>query len=326
MCRITFSYDDKDDLNKFIDLHIMNVRSPSPVPLTLNELTRWISHKNLKSEFSKTIHKDILKHKSFFFLDAKNNLRGILVLEYLQWDSEHFKQKIGRIKYFIFNNGLSIHEKVRFLNKVIEYTKSENYSMIYANVSLQNFDTIHALLECKGMLAGLDMGLCRKTDLKNFEYDPSINIREGSTSDIDDIKLLMTNSFTHSHFYNDPFLSKEKCDKLYQLWGKNSFYGFSDGVLVAEKGSKVEGFYTVKKKQIGKIEVLLHLDLLSTSGRIPGLGTMLTHHYVKYCHDHGYNLATVVTEPNNIVAMSLYEKAGFRTTSCEARFHIWVNK
>lgn len=316
---------DMQKLDNFVGSHIKYIPTPTPVRFSFNMITKFYSNTDeLENKLFKVVVSDLKKNLTLILLENKNPV-GLISLEYLPWDSKHFKLKIGHFKYMIFNKGIGINNIRLLFEKIILIARKDGYKLIYANIAFPNYDIIHVLGNVGALLTGVSLALCQKPKITNYDLNRSIKFRVGKKKDISAIQKLVSKSFLNNRFFNDPYLPKKKCSQLYELWAKNSFFGFSDGVVVAEQNNgKIQGFYTIKKKIIADLEIGVHLDLLASANKIKGLGTALTHHFLDGCSK--YDLVTAEADSSNIVALNLYEKSGFRNIGSEAKFHIWIDK
>lgn len=145
---------------------------------------------------------------------------------------------------------------------------------------------------------------------------PAINhkcvLREANQADLDILKHIARVSFSLDRFHSDANLDNLLCDKYYELWLENSFYGFADKIIVAEYQGKPVGFTTGKVFKETQSSQLV-LSAVSDSCRGLGIYTSMIHAGVSWLlKEHGDVGGVLVgTQLENLAVQKAWIKLGF---------------
>lgn len=227
----------------------------------------------------------------------------------LDWDSDFFKFKIGRID----------GEKLNECDASIELLNKQNVQLIYIFIPGVSEDKLN-----KGKYGNL-------MDVK-FTYSYDLALDEDTTLDshihlIDKpspkLYELAFQSGHESRYKKDPNFKKGEFERFYATWVNNSFNGImADTVLGYYVKNNLAGFVTVKLKDnladIGLIAV-------DTDMRSLGIGSKLINAAKTFATRHGAKILNVATQKDNIGACNFYEKNGFKLTKIESIYHKWFN-
>ncbi|HBG92146.1 MAG: hypothetical protein A2X54_03480 [Nitrospirae bacterium GWF2_44_13] len=221
------------------------------------------------------------------------------MIEKVEWDSEFFSRKIGR---------LTKVPQGKKLKNLIHQAHNKGYEYLSCRLILDKIAEIQ-LLEKHGFYL-TDIGIVwEKKIIKNISNLKSqisnSNIREATGKDSPMLKTTVRGLFKDSRFYNDPFFTKKEADKVYQAWVENSVEDKTIKVFVAEKS----GFITCKRLSKNRGDIP-HIGVIPKS-QGKGIGTSLMHRALKWFKENGVNTATVRTQANNSIAMNFYKKLGF---------------
>jgi dTDP-4-amino-4,6-dideoxy-D-galactose acyltransferase len=147
------------------------------------------------------------------------------------------------------------------------------------------------------------------------------NIREACDSDLRSLKKLAYSSYTFDRFHTDPIISHELADKLHAVWTENCLKGdTADMVLVAEQDGVILGYIACKVNK-GAREFLNvgigNIVLIATSKEYQrkGIAQALIHKSLGWMKSKNIDLLEVATQIQNVPALWLYQKMGFKIVS-----------
>lgn len=240
-------------------------------------------------------------------------------IEYLQWDSNFFGLKIGK---------LDLSSSVSFcdVEKEIQIGKKEEYDLLYlfysdheTDFSFQNF------LGQKGNLVDEKVTYEKKLNKETAYLKDSDNITNyigrSLTSDLQELALL---SGQYSRFLLDKNFPKKSFEKLYTEWIYKSLMGeIADKVYVYEKNNMPIGFVTLKIEKKTKHS---QIGLIAVSSREQGLGVgkKLITKCVNYSNKVGCDKIVVPTQQANKGACQFYERNKFLVKNTTNIYHLWL--
>ena len=234
----------------------------------------------------------------------------MLRIEHLNWDSDFFGYKVGRI---------SLDKTVpdQPSEDLILKAKQDAYKLLYLFVPAENYDIntpAAQLVDQKATYAKTITG--RSTvDTSEVESYTAPDPNEAITD-------LALQSGEYSRFRVDPGFMNNEFRRLYEIWIMNSVNrSIAEEVFVIRDQDKEIGLITLSiKNNIGNIG-LLSVD---SSYRNRSLGKKLLAKVEDYCFEKGITTIHVVTQSDNKIACSFYEKNGYRLFTCEKIYHLWI--
>ncbi len=235
-------------------------------------------------------------------------------VEFLEWDSEFFSMRIGRLK------GSRIDEAS--LAEIDHWSKENRIDCLYFLTDPADTLSIRLAEDAGFHLTDVRVTLDLKITPKEQVWRSSSPLIKLSTpDDISPLRTIAAANHRDSRFYHDGGFPVERCDDLYATWIEKSCNGYADAVLVADKGSGAVGYFTCHLKegnsgQIGLVGV-------SSCCQGEGLGRLLISEALKWFAANGVKLVDVVTQGINVGAQRLYQKSGFMTSSIELWYHRW---
>ncbi|MCF8253586.1 MAG: GNAT family N-acetyltransferase [Bacteroidia bacterium] len=124
-----------------------------------------------------------------------------------------------------------------------------------------------------------------------------------------------------SRFKVDPNFVNHEFENLYAKWIENSFLPEKNTrVFAYQEGNKILGFISIAKKE-NKSEI--SLIAVSSQARGLGIGSKLIEKAFFEAASNGETEITVVTQGQNLQAMSFYLKNKFSVLSKNYIYHIW---
>jgi dTDP-4-amino-4,6-dideoxy-D-galactose acyltransferase len=233
------------------------------------------------------------------------------VVEYLEWDSHFFGFKIGKVTIFSFQK-----EEVEFL---LQEARDSGFQLLYFFSPLLSPE-LKVFMEAYQAKLMDEKTTFRKTvPVVQKTLDFTVQPYQGSINE--SLRELALESGKYSRFKIDDRLA-HKFAAMYESWMVNSLNkSIADETLVALMNGQIAGMVTLKKfAGVGKIGIIaVHPDF---QGKKIGkaLLTATDHWYM----NHGISEAEVVTQKENTIACSFYEKNGYQIHKIEYIYHLWL--
>lgn len=160
----------------------------------------------------------------------------------------------------------------------------------------------------------------------SFQADPMTKvthpIRPAGPADLTGLQNLARESHRDTRFFKDTNFDPEKARQLYARWLERDLR--ENHVFLAED-KQLEpsplGYVTVELGSHGLARI--GLVAVASRARHRGLGTGLLSYVLTWLASQGVSKVRVATQAANVVALRLYESAGFRATECRVWFHRW---
>ncbi len=236
-----------------------------------------------------------------------------------EWDSKHFGVRIASFRPKNEND----------LTQGLEWARGNGIEMLMARCDTSNVPTLHGL-ENAGFLT-MDTFVRYAFDLTNREIPEdkgSTPVRSFASADIPIIGRLARRAFRGyiGHFHNDPKLPRDRCDAVYSEWAMNSCREkrLADEVLVADYGSEVLGFLTLKALGEDTAEATLSAVDLKAQGM--GIYRTFLIHGMRWSADHGFERIEVDSQVNNYPVQRVWERLGFEIYGSGHTLHLWLEE
>lgn len=220
------------------------------------------------------------------------------MIELLEWDSNFFGYRIGKINHSYKN---------AFLPNDIEFSR---FDLVYIFSDY--------ILETKYNLVDIKVTFEKITEIKYF--DNNINFFDSTLHSYSELLELAYLSGHDSRFLKDSFFGENAFKKLYKTWLDKSIESPDIDILVCIKDTKIIGFVTFKK---GKDSSNIELIAVTPEARGEGLGKKLIDAVEAKLKPN--TLLTVPTQETNIKACSFYLKSGFKIKNKIFIYHYAVN-
>lgn len=234
-----------------------------------------------------------------------------LIIEYLEWDSNFFRKRIGKIS--IPNN-----YPYNSIETIINSAKSDSFELIYL------FEESENIGDCINQLSDklTDIKINFKKEIKHsHKLINNITVLDSDHVD-DNILKLSYNSGQHSRFLTDPHFGKDSFEKLYKTWiTKSVSREIADQVFVCKEADKIIGFITLK---VGKNSGVIGLIAIDDSYQGRGIGKELVFACENYLHENNITNLEVATQNANKNAMNFYKKIGFEINKIINIYHLWL--
>ena len=243
---------------------------------------------------------------------SKNN--HSLVCEFLDWDSEFFGYRVGKI----YKNKLNQHD----ITEIYEWSEKNRINCLYFLSDSSCINTNNLVFQNQFKL--VDIRLTFSINLNNIVLIKNDSnhyvLREANEGDLVDMKNIAANSHTDSRFYYDCNFDDALCDRFYEEWVSNSFKGHADAVFVACLDNKLIGYITCHiKNNIGDIGLIA----VNKNARGKKVGTSLVNYALRWFFEKNITKVNVVTQGRNISSQNMYLKCNFTIASQMLWYHKW---
>lgn len=231
-----------------------------------------------------------------------------MYVEVLNWDSDFFGYKIGKVNFLekeVFNfsrfkdliNGYKLI--YLFSDKIIN---NSHLNLVDSKVTFQQnltdvnyYDVIH------------DDNIC-SFDAKIHSYAK--------------LKELALVSGVYSRFNTDKQFKNNEYKKLYLEWIKNAVKDTNTvDILLYIENAEILGFVTIRKIDDNLADI--GLVAVSQQSRGKGVGRKLINYSIKTVFESGFSSIQVVTQKNNVPAVKLYRKCNFELKKIIYIYHFW---
>ena len=240
--------------------------------------------------------------------------------EYLEWDSEFFGKRIGRLTVSRLDEALA--------NQLEDWCLEQRIDCVYFLADSSDPETT-SVAQSRGFRfvdarITLERGLSRinrEAGGNAGDDEAPFSLRRAEESDIPALREMARTAHLDSRFYFDEHFPRERCNELYETWIERSCRGWVDSVFVAEEGETAAGYITcdikdARRGQIGLVGV-------SEKARGKGVGTRLVSQAVLWFRKQAMERISVVTQGRNVRAQRLYQRCGFEVSALEIWFHRW---
>lgn len=271
--------------------------------------------------------------KALLAVDAAGEILGLASCQHLDFDSRIYDRSIFRLSHLL---GLGTHaeqEEIfqKLLEEIFSFCRKEGGETCHTRVAAGNIPVLH-LLEQNGfqlmdILLLHGRVLSKEKDVFPLHLE-NCHIRPVTGQDIESLIILGHQVYSHSHFYADPKLPKERTDRLYAEWITNSCLKKSaQEVLVAEMEGEVVGFLTCSDFfsaqatggcRIGSFGIMA----VNAKCRNRGIGTLCLSAGIFWFLDRADYLHTG-THVNNYPIQRALTKVGFKSIFAEVSLHKW---
>lgn len=224
-------------------------------------------------------------------------------INFLQWDSDFFRKKIGDITIDKEENINSEDYDLIVIKQPSAFDFGINgYQLSFTETKVNFVKTLN-------LLHHIDFGVIKDTDTdeKKADYFKSLAYESGKKS----------------RFLLDEKFGKEKFRELYDMWVINSLNKkFALKTFYIEEDGKALGFVTLQKyDSLGKI------GLIATHPNFQGqgFGKKLLNKVEDFCVKNGITHLEIPTQKENIQACSFYKKQGYTIKDELIIKHYWKN-
>jgi len=163
-----------------------------------------------------------------------------VLCDFLQWDSDFFGMRIGRI------STTRINESV--FPDIDRWVHEHSVDCLYFQADSSNDDSIRTAELYGFNLVDIRVMLHFEviSEAKHADFSRRENIRFSKEGDIPALRAIAGKSHHATRYYHDHNFPRDKCDLLYQEWIEKSCMGLADVVLVCEVDGRLAGYLTAR--------------------------------------------------------------------------------
>ena len=233
----------------------------------------------------------------------------------LDWDSTFFGFKIGRANSQRFDERDS---------EIVERAKEIGIRCLYFLVDADSAATLAALHSFGGKFVDGRLRLVRPADRVSEGDADEETIRPAGETDFSELVEISEEIEWDTRFFKDTLFPIERSREMYSKWIARDL---SEGIVLAAVDSsngRIQGFlsYTMDEKEAVSVIQLL---AVRESARGQGVADRLLSEALRRIRSTEEAAEVqVVTQSSNIPAQRLYQKHGFRSSSVQLWFHLWL--
>ena len=236
--------------------------------------------------------------------------------EHIQWDSDFFGIKIANL--------ICAPKTQQEFESIVADLKRESYKVCYWTFPYNNSEcSIIAKNNPDKVVINSDR-VTFKANPKSLENTSSFGVtlfnkNSGVNGDLVD---LACEAGLYSRFATDKRFGSQARKRLYKEWIESCVRGeLADDIFVIYNQQKIAGLIAVKYGTIAKIALVA----VGSEYRRQGYGDALISTAFDCAAQKGCSEIEVVTQGDNVQAMSLYKKSGFCEIQRQKVCHIWVD-
>jgi ribosomal protein S18 acetylase RimI-like enzyme len=233
----------------------------------------------------------------------------------LDWDSDHFGIRIGRVAAARLTQGDA--------RSIREWMRERGAACLYLLLDAGDADSVRTAEDLGFRFIDVRLTLAAEPGIVVERAGPAARdgVRSARADDVADLASIARVSHRDGRFHSDPGFPSDRADALYQRWIENSCGDYADAVFVAEHEGQPAGYFTchLDAGGIGRIGLLA----VAESARRRGLATHLCAAAARWFAERGAVRIDVVTQAKNLAALRFYQAQGFAPTRVEVWFHLW---
>ena len=239
--------------------------------------------------------------------------------KYLDWDSEFFGLRIGRVT----ENRL----QPETIEQINQWADLQRIDCLYFLADIGDLKTTRLAESNEFRLVDIRVTLETIIDKSTTIPDQASigSIRLVSPDDLNALKAIARVSYHDTRFYADTNFPVSSADALYEIWIEKSCKGYADAVFVAEIDHQPVGYISCHLLGEGKGNIGLVGVSQNSQGK--SIGRLLIDTALNWFVGKNVTQVSVVTQGRNITAQRLYQRCGFLTRSLQFWYHRWfINK
>jgi dTDP-4-amino-4,6-dideoxy-D-galactose acyltransferase len=230
------------------------------------------------------------------------------LIEALAWDTEFFGFPIGRV-------AADSHD----LRAAAVEADSSGYRCTYLLVEAAEGARLVAAQHAGFVVVGTRAELAAELSDTPIAADDNADTRVADrASDETWMRALARSRFGLSRFGVDPRFGPDSAARLFEAWVDRGWDGPERHVIALDDAG---GFVICALDSETREGVI---DLIATAPDVKGGGAALVASSHRWFHDERVRTASVVTQGDNIAALRLYERAGYRMRSHAYWLHRWT--
>jgi GNAT superfamily N-acetyltransferase len=232
----------------------------------------------------------------------------------LEWDSEFFGLRIGRVQ------GEPAGETA--FRSIDAWARDQGMDCLYLLLDAGNGASIRSAEEHGFRLADIRVSLEHR--LTETPAAPAAGPRACTPEDLPELKRHARLHHEATRFFRDARFPRERAAELYALWLEKTFASPRARVFMTERDGLPTGYIAceIEPENKGRIS-LAGVDPLH---RGQGIGTRLVQSALHWLGQNGALSRRVVTQGANIPALRLYASNGFYPVRTELWYHKWFDR
>lgn len=234
-----------------------------------------------------------------------------IIFRNLDWDSEYFGVKCGRID---LNDNIDDDEK----SQVSKFAEQYDFVTI-TNQKNCNLNNVYIGKELKAFLADVNIQF-EKYPISDQEIDSNIKIYNCYSKN-ESLVNMVEGAYKHSRFFNDSHISSQKASGIYQNWVRNSFNNKNKYFVNYEEAGLIKGFLICSVDN--KRNLIIELICVSEEFKGNGIGKALIKASEKITLENQLIKIKVGTQIENISALNFYKSCGFILIDISYIYHLW---
>lgn len=268
--------------------------------------------------FKKNIFKKFAlnPHATLYVVRENSTIVGFAFLIFLEWDSNIFGFKIGRIENLSFLNVTSPRQNL--LKSIIQDCIEDQYIHINCRIGLRDYENLHLLekLEFNVMDIQTTFSTPDRFDVSLPPFE-GFAIRRASGKDLEQLKKVVSGIFTDTRFMIDRRFSAEDVNKLYFEWLKNSILDPAQIVFLLERknnkdliGFSICVFDPHSEETLGIKIGSIDLIAINKNYRNKGIGQMFIKFILNWFKAK-VDKVEIRTQISNLAAIKAFISGGF---------------
>ncbi|WP_193016951.1 dTDP-4-amino-4,6-dideoxy-D-galactose acyltransferase [Proteus sp. FME41] len=218
-------------------------------------------------------------------------------INYLEWESEYFSLKTGRLEFDT-------------QAPVLTSKQLDIFAIVQAKVASHELSLIDKLSQLGFQFAEGEIDFKLPIGTENAcKKAPECCFRDANEGDIDLLMTAASEAFVQSRF-RSPWYQEGDSSRFYGLWVKKAVLGTFDNIclLTCDAENNVSGFVTLRR--ISECEARVGLLAVMPNRTGQGIGKQLMSVAKFWCQQQGISTLYVATQISNIAASRLYTHSG----------------
>jgi len=228
----------------------------------------------------------------------------------LDWDSDFFKIKIGKLTL----------TKIEDLENL---KLNSEFDLVYVNSNfnigeLENVSYGGTKVDYKKEL--------KLNEIESYRTTAIINVDSNYFSKYEkDLSELAYLSGHQSRFYQDPLFKESDFRKLYDKWLENALNKTNDNVFLVYHDELINKPVALLTGNVNKVDFNTKVGLFAVheSQQGKGLGKNMLNAFEQLGKTSNCNIITIATQKENLGACRFYEASGYQASQAQFIYHFW---
>ncbi|MEC1338523.1 GNAT family N-acetyltransferase [Bacillus velezensis] len=258
-------------------------------------------------------------YESSLCLLEENSLQGVILYENSSWESQLFRKNIINVKLAAAN---STGQLKRLFQAFYAARRAAGTDFIFIKIPAEDIGAMQVVQQLpNAYFVGSLLKLV--SPVRVYNSTPPFEITEAGPGDTEAIRRLARDAFTKSRYYQDPHLSYESANRLFEEWARNNAEGRASLQFAATYKGETVGFVQGLSKGD---EFVLDLMAVKPGFEGKGAGFHLAAHVIEQSLRFQHKTVSAGTQLHNVRAIRLYERMGFKVDASYYYYHVWPGK